>query len=608
LALEVNNAGCTDDGRIWVTINGGQPGYHLKWEGPTSEEVHTNNNGYQINNLKAGDYKLTVKDYYGCSFSKTVTVHGAVDNLTLTLETNNATCSQNGYIWADVGNGSGPYKITWTGAAAGELNVNNAGFQISDLPAGNYWITAKDKNGCSITKEVTIYSSGSGVDFDLEVNHGNCGYNGYVWVTIQSGDGPHYISWTGPKNGEASSGSSGYQISDLPAGWYKVSIKDKNGCKSIKDIEVRGGGVYTVDVQKTDATCGKNGEVKIDMNGGVAPFDINLTGPVIGRTSTNGYNYHFPSVPSGDYTLTLKDATGCVITKQITIHNNGGNLNASMEITNAICNQDGAAWVTISGNSTPYTVNWTGPVTGSYITSNTSYKVENLPAGDYTISVKDNYGCYTNKSITISNTGNSLNLSLEATSASCGQKGAIWATLTGGTAGYSYSWTGPSSGSISTSQTGYKIENLTAGTYTVTVRDSKGCETIKSITVGSSVADFTISTEKTNAVCGQKGSAYITMNGGSPNYTISWTGPFIGSVSTSQGGHRLDNLVPGTYTITVKEYSGCEATSTIIIGEEGSNIGLTLEATNATCSNKGSIWATITGGTAGYSFLKGVNP
>jgi len=180
-------------------------------------------------------------------------------------------------------------------------------------------------------------------------------------------------------------------------------------------------------------------------------------------------------------------------------------------------------------------------------------------------------------------------LSLEATSASCGQKGAIWATLTGGTAGYSYSWTGPSSGSISTSQTGYKIENLTAGTYTVTVRDSKGCETIKSITVGSSVADFTISTEKTNAVCGQKGSAYITMNGGSPNYTISWTGPFIGSVSTSQGGHRLDNLVPGTYTITVKEYSGCEATSTIIIGEEGSNIGLTLEATNATCSNKGSI-------------------
>ena len=602
MTLEVNNAGCEDDGRIWVTINGGQAGYHLKWEGPSYGEVNMNNNGYQINNLKAGEYKLTVKDYYGCSYTKTVSVYGVGGNLTLTLETNNATCSQNGYIWANVGNGEGPYQVSWTGVTAGSINVNNAGFQISDLPAGNYWITVKDKNGCSVTKEATIYSSGNGVDFDLEVNHGSCGYNGYVWVTIQSGDGPYYISWTGPKNGEANSGTSGYQISDLPAGWYKVKIKDKHGCISIKDIEVRGGGVYTIAVEKKDATCGKNGEVKIDMNGGVAPFDINLTGPVIGKTSTNGYKYHFPSVPSGDYTLTLKDATGCVVTKQITIYNNGGNLGASVEVTNAICNQDGSAWVTISGNSTPYTINWTGPVTGSYITSSTGHQIQNLPAGNYTISIKDNYGCYTNKSITISNTGNSLNLSLEATSASCGQKGAIWATVSGGTPGFSYSWTGPSSGSISTSQTGYSIDNLVAGTYTVKVKDTKGCETTKSITVGNNVSDFTITVEKTNAICGQKGSAWITMNGGSPNYNISWSGPIAGSASTSQTGYRLDNLVAGTYTITVKEYSGCEASKTITIGDDGSNIGLVLEATSATCSSKGAIWATVIGGTAGYSF------
>jgi len=91
------------------------------------------------------------------------------------------------------------------------------------------------------------------------------------------------------------------------------------------------------------------------------------------------------------------------------------------------------------------------------------------------------------------------------------------------------------------------------------------------------------------------------MNGGSPNYIITWTGTLTGSVATSQGGYRLDNLVAGTYTVTVKDYNGCEDTAIIIIEDSGSNIDLALEATNAGCDSKGSIWATITGGTAGYS-------
>jgi len=73
------------------------------------------------------------------------------------------------------------------------------------------------------------------------------------------------------------------------------------------------------------------------------------------------------------------------------------------------------------------------------------------------------------------------------------------------------------------------------------------------------------------------------MNGGSPNYTISWTGALTGSLSTSTSGYRLDNLVVGTYTITVTDANGCEDTKTIIIEDDGSNVGLTLEASNASC-------------------------
>ena len=161
--LEVNNATCSDDGRIWVTINGGKANYHLTWDGPTSGNIVLSQNGYQINNLRPGKYVVYVQDHYGCAYSKEVTVGGGHSDLQLRLESNNATCSQNGYLWADVINGEGPYEISWTGPTTGSMNVNNAGFQIGDLPAGDYIIYAKDKNGCEASKSISVYQSGGNV-------------------------------------------------------------------------------------------------------------------------------------------------------------------------------------------------------------------------------------------------------------------------------------------------------------------------------------------------------------------------------------------------------------------------------------------------------------
>ena len=425
LALEVNNAGCASDGRIWVTINGGTAGYHLKWEGPVSGDVNLSGTGYQINYLKAGNYTITVKDHYGCSYYKNITVYGVTSNLGLTVESNNATCSQNGYFWVNVTNGEGPYQVSWSGAKSGSTTVNNAGFQIPDLPAGNYTIYVTDKNGCTVSKQTSIYGTNGEVGFDLEANNGTCGQNGYVWVTITSGSGPYQIFWEGPKNGNASTSSNGYQISDLPSGWYHVTVKDKNGCSSIRDIEIVGGGLFTFTTQLTNATCGKNGEIWIDMNGGKAPFSISLSGPMVGNSITSDNKYHIPNVPAGNYTLTIKDARGCEVSKYLTINDNGGTIGLAIETTSAICNQNGSAWLTISGGSAPYTISWSGPVSASAQTNSTGYQITNLPAGNYSVRVTDYNGCYIDKSITINDTGNSLALSLEAQSASCGQKGAI---------------------------------------------------------------------------------------------------------------------------------------------------------------------------------------
>lgn len=600
--LEVNNAGCTNNGRIWVTVTGGTPGYNIRWSGPTVGEANMSNTGYQINNLKAGNYTITIKDYYGCTYSKSVTVHGAGSNLSLKLESNNATCSQNGYVWADVVNGTGPYQVSYTGAKAGSFSVNSAGFQITDLPAGNYSVTVKDKNGCSVTKPLTIHTSASNIDFSLEANNGSCGQNGYVWVTIHSNNGPFQISWTGPKSGSAASSSKDYQISDLIAGVYTVTIKDKNGCQSSKNIEVKGGGLFTIISQQKNATCSQNGEIWIDINGGRAPFNINLSGPVIGNVVTTDYKYHFPNVPSGVYTIKIQDANGCIVSKQVTITDNGGSINLAVEKNDATCGNGGSAWLTASGGTAPYTFSWTGPSSGTAQSSNGGYQLANLTSGTYTVTVTDKNGCSTNKSITINNIGNNLSLSVEATAASCGQKGGIWVTVGGGVLNFNISWSGPSSGTFVASTANYRIENLTAGTYTVKVKDGAGCEVSKTVTVNDGGSNIGLALEATNATCNGKGSIWATITGGTAGFSYSWSGPVSGSTSTSAKGFRIENLPAGTYSVTVRDSKGCSATKSIVVQSIGGNLTVDLgTTTSVACEHEGTASVSIGGGTAPYT-------
>ena len=552
--------------------------------------------------MKAGNYTITVRDYYGCTYSETVAVYGSTNNLELALESNRATCSQNGFLWADVRNGEGPYEVSWTGATQGTMNVNNSGFQVSDLPAGGYTISVRDKNGCSVSQAITVFSTDSDISFIIEANNGACGENGYASVTINSGEGPYHISWTGPSTGEAASSNSGYQISDLLGGDYEVTVRDKNGCQSVQTIKIVGTAGLAANTETINANCGGGGQIIIDWTGGNAPFSLSLEGPMIGNTTTSDNNYHFPNIPVGNYTLTLQDYSGCVVVKQITIAGTGSTVTADVETNSAFCGQKGSAWLTMGGRIAPYTVSWTGPESNSAVTNTSGYQMTNLSAGTYDVVITDKNGCFVNKSITINNTGNSLNLSLEANNASCGQKGAIWVTTTDGTAPYDISWSGPSSSAVQTNDSGYQIADLNSGTYTVIVVDKNGCSVTETIIITDEGSSLSLSGQVTAASCSSLGSIYVTISGGSAGYSYSWTGPASGSTSTSASTYRIDNLLAGTYTVTARDSKGCSDTQIIIITDEASNLGLTAQASAASCSSLGSISAAISGGTAGFSY------
>ncbi len=141
-------------------------------------------------------------------------------------------------------------------------------------------------------------------------------------------------------------------------------------------------------------------------------------------------------------------------------------------------------------------------------------------------------------------------LSLTAENTGCAANtGKITATGTGGKGALTYQL---GSGTFQSSSV---FENLAAGEYTITVKDSENCTTNKKITVGNASAP-TVSLASENAGCDSNaGKITVTASGGSGTFQYSITG------GTFQNSNVFSNLGSGSYTVSVKDSENCEATA-----------------------------------------------
>ncbi len=148
------------------------------------------------------------------------------------------------------------------------------------------------------------------------------------------------------------------------------------------------------------------------------------------------------------------------------------------------------------------------------------------------------------------------------------------ATVTGGTGGKTYAW--------SNGGTTSKIENLAAGTYTVTVTDSKGCtKTLSAVVTGPTqvVLNHTI----TGPVAG-KFTVTLTGTGGTP-FDLPLP-PYKFCKLTSAGGCTFGTtsvfggLLPSTeYTFRMRDKNNCQASVTLTMSSSlaGQNGGKTAQ-------------------------------
>jgi gliding motility-associated-like protein len=187
-----------------------------------------------------------------------------------------------------------------------------------------------------------------------------------------------------------------------------------------------------------------------------------------------------------------------------------------------------------------------------------------LSGGTYNILVQDANGCTASESVTIA-TLNSSNFTITPTitNVKCfgGNDGAISVEVTGGNSGetYSYTWTGMIQGS--------SLTQLTAGTYTVTVKPASGCEKTASYVISQPTA-ITVTPSITNVSCKGKKDGIISLNvsGGNPDYTYAW-GPGISATTPS-----VSMLLGGTYSVTVTDIKSCSVVNNNLMVTEPGDI------------------------------------
>ena len=404
-----------------------------------------------------------------------------------------------------------------------------------------------------------------------------CTNPGAATALAASGTTPTY-SWS---NGATTATATG-----LTPGTYTVTVKDPSNpsaCPTTTTVTITQPNPIVISLTSTAATCNSNNGTAstVSISGGTPPYNTFSWSPSGGNavTATN--------LAAGLYSLTVTDAAGCTGTQTVQVNNSSG---PQVTVTSSSVACFGASTGTGNASAT----GGTAPITYSWSTGATTPSVIGLSNGSYTVVVTDASPCAVTKVITIAQP-TAITSVTSSTAASCGKtNGMASITVTGGTPGYTYTWS-PSGGNASTAS------GLGPNTYTITGVDANACTYSAQVVVTQQSA-VNVSVTSTPATCGNSnGSATATATGGFPGvtgYTYIWT-----PTTPIQSSSTASNLASGVYNVSVADSLGCATTTTVNVGGSIAPV-LTITSTSITCNGltNGTAAITINGGTGTSPF------
>ncbi|MFM2207942.1 MAG: hypothetical protein RL213_1917, partial [Bacteroidota bacterium] len=502
------------NGAVSVTASNGVSPYTYVWTNGTTVVGTTSS----VTGLSAGTYLVTVTDSRGCTKTATRTLTSSGSAVTPTASGSSISCSggTTGSVNVTVTGGTMPYTYNWRNGTV----VVGTTASVTGLAAGTYTVTVTDAAGCSGTSSATITSSSS-VTATATSTNASCSYstNGTVSVTASGGTAPLTYVW---RNSSSVSVGTTSSVSNLAAGTYTVTITDAAGCSTTAVATITAPAAVVASVTANNPACstGSTGSVTVVPGGGTAPYTYSWTN---GTTSV-GTSSSVSNLPAGTYTVTVTDSRGCTGTSSATLIAPAPVV-ATSTSTNPACSSGntGSAGVSAAGGTPGYTYQWRNGTT----TVGSTATINNLGAGTYTVTVTDSRGCTATSSVTLV-APTPVTATATSTNPACstGNTGSATVTATGGTPGYTYQWRNGTT-SVGTSQ---NLANIGAGTYSVTVTDSRGCTTTSTVTL-TAPSPVTATTSSNPATCygSANGSASVTAGGGTSPYTYSWSNGGTGS-------------------------------------------------------------------------------
>ncbi len=547
--------------------------------------------GNTFTGLAAGNYIAYVRDALGCIGAVNIVVT-AVAGPTVTAVATPASCTvNNGTITATGSGGSAPLQYSIDGITFSTVN------SFSNLTPNTYTVTVKDALNCLKTTTI-IVGNASGLGLSLSAVNSSCNNNGVITATPTGGVGTLQYSI----NGGAYQASNIF--SGLATGTYTITVQDANNCTVAQQATVASvTGLAIIVTTPLQATCASaNAVIIANGSGGIAPLTYSINGTTFQSSGT------FLNVGSGNYTVTVKDATGCIASQAVTITNTGAGPGIN---TFTVRVEDAYACNTNVGKIDQFRVNGANCATctysinfGAYLTAADPIWANMLP-GTYAITARDANGCTKTILATIGQAVLSTATYTVIGTACNTSNGSITLTGVGPNTPYHASITGVG-GPFVDFNTTHTFTGLAPGTYTIIIADDEdfnafndpgNCLTYLTVIVPS-IGGPTIATTQTPVTCNtNNGSITVTGSGSSAPYTYNINGGAYGTSGV------FNNLAPGTYTVSVRDGTGCVNSATIVLATP-SMPSITGFSLPATCGiNNGSITVTAgTGGTAPYEY------
>ena len=476
----LNSISCPglSDGEITVAQTGGQFGVTYGIDGAAPSFTNPN-----FDDLPAGAHYIVGIDGAGCVDTLEFEVVAPAPLAVSAVLESAVSC--NGDSDAVIGGTA----TGGTGNLMFSLNDNTFSnpsetLEFTGLPSGNYTVYVEDENGCTASSPAIFINNPPVINvYVTNSTSASCSdsEDGTILVTTVGGTpgstGLQYsVDQVNYTTGTNNNGSVLY----VGAGTYTVYVSDVNGCTGQTANPVTIGAPMALDLtlssEGISCTGAADGSVTFAAAGGSGGYAFTFNGE-----DATGQSL-FGDLDAGTYEVTVTDVNDCETTESVELVDPAPVV-ATATATDIACN--GGTDGFVSGSATGGTGSYTFSIDGVNFVAGGTFPA--AAPGEYTIYVQDQNDCSAEATASVSEP-DAIEVTSTVVNADETGDGEIDITVTGGTAPYTFVWSGPDN-FFSVDE---DITGAFAGGYMVTVTDSNDCETTYEVEIALGVADLSI--------------------------------------------------------------------------------------------------------------------